>query len=168
MREGRVLYADRDHVHVLRYLGDIRHPLAPAISRFVDALVERFEGDRLIVDLSEADAIDSTNLGELARIASVLSERHAARAAIVSTREDISQVLHSMAFDQLFDICKEPVAAGEGEPIPDQPVSKELALQVILAAHRRLIELSDHNRREFGELVRQLERELSESRPASS
>jgi anti-anti-sigma factor len=168
MREGRVLYTDCDHVHVLRYLGDIRHPLAPAVSRFVDTLLEHFDGERLVVDLSEAEAIDSTNLGELARIAGLLSERHAARAAIVSTREEISQVLHSMAFDELFDIRNEPLVTLDGEPIPNQPVSKEVSLQVILAAHHRLMEMSDHNRRQFSEVVQQLERELSKSHSASS
>jgi anti-anti-sigma factor len=160
MREGRVLYSDGDHVHVLRYLGDIRHPLAPSVSGFVDTLLEHFDGERLVVDLSEAEAIDSTNLGELARIASVLSERHGARAAIVSTREDIDQVLRCMAFDELFDISKEPVTTTEGEPIPNLPASREVSLQVILAAHRRLVEMSEDNRRQFGDVVRQLEQEL--------
>jgi anti-anti-sigma factor len=168
MREGRVLYADRDHVHVLRYLGDIRYPLAPAVSCFVDTLLEHFQGDQLVVDLSDTDAIDSTNLGEIARIACLLSERHHARAAIVSTREDISQVLHSMAFDELFDIYNEPVESVEGEPIPTLSPSKDLSLQVILSAHRRLMEMSDHNRNQFSEVVKQLEQELSSSRSKSS
>jgi hypothetical protein len=44
MAEGRVLYADHDHVHVLRYVGDIRHPLAPSVSGFVDKLLEHLDG----------------------------------------------------------------------------------------------------------------------------
>ena len=105
MREGRVFYADHDHVHVLRYVGDVRHPLAHSVSGFVDKLFEHLDGDDLVFDLSEADAIDSTNLGEIARIADRLSARNGKRAAIVSTRPEISQVLFSMAFDQVFDIC---------------------------------------------------------------
>ena len=61
MTVGRVLYDDHDHVHVLRYVGDIRHPLAPSVSRFVDTLLEQFDGEDVVVDLSEVDTIDSTN-----------------------------------------------------------------------------------------------------------
>lgn len=168
MHEGQVLYAGHDHVHVLRYVGDVRHPLAPAVSRFVDKLLQHFDGDRLVVDLSDVDSIDSTNLGEIARIAALLSERHCARAAIVSTRADITQLLYSMAFGDVFDICTEPVAAEHAEPIPNMPASKELSLQVILAAHRRLMEISADNRMQFSQVVELLEQELARSNSTSS
>jgi anti-anti-sigma regulatory factor len=90
---------------VLRYVGDVRHPIAHSVSGFVDKLLEDFDDDDLVFDLSDADAIDSTNLGEIARIADRLSARSGKRAAIVSTRPEISHVLFSMAFDQVFDIC---------------------------------------------------------------
>jgi anti-anti-sigma factor len=167
MHEGRVLYADHDHVHVLRYVGDVRHPLAASVSGFVDALVPRLEGDDLVVDLSDAEAIDSTNLGEIARIADRLSDRGGKRVAIISPRPEISEVLFSMAFDEVFDICTEPTAMPEGEPIPDVAASKELSLQVILSAHRKLMQMSASNRNQFSEVVELMERELRKSRPPS-
>jgi anti-anti-sigma factor len=160
MPEGRVLYADHDHVHVLRYIGDIRHPIAPSVNRFVDALLQRFDGEDLVVDLSEADAIDSTNLGEIARIAVLLAERCSKRAAIVSPRFEISQVLYSMAFDEVFDICTESSKDVGGEPIPDVGATRRQSSQVILDAHRRLMQLSEGNRRQFSEVVELMEREL--------
>jgi anti-anti-sigma factor len=162
MGEGRVLYADQDHVHVLRYVGDIRHPLAPSVGRFVDTLLERFDGDELIVDLSEVDTIDSTNLGEIARIAVLLAERNGKRPAIVSTRFEINQVLYSMALDEVFDLRTEPGAKSDGEPIPTVAVTKELSLRVILAAHRRLMQMSEENRKKFAQVVELLELELKE------
>jgi anti-anti-sigma factor len=160
MGQGRVLYADNDHVHVLRYVGDIRHPLAPSISRFVDTLLERFEGEDVVVDLSEVEAIDSTNLGEIARIAVLLAEKNGKRAAIVSPRREISQVLHSMALDEVFDMLTESTPALGGEPIPTVAASRELSLQTILAAHRRLMQMNDENRKKFAQLVELLEQEL--------
>ena len=168
MHEGRVLYADHDHVHVLRYVGDIRHPLAPSIARFVDTLLEHFDGDDVVVDLSEVDAIDSTNLGEIARIASLLAERGGRRASIVSTRHEISQVLHSMAFDEVFDIRSQPDAEKDGEPIPTVAPSRELSMQVILSAHRRLMQMSESNRKKFADVVDLLERELQASAKGTS
>lgn len=163
MGQGRVLYADNDHVHVLRYVGDIRHPLAPSISRFVDTLLERFEGEDVVVDLSEVDAIDSTNLGEIARIAVLLAEKNRKRASIVSPRSEISQVLHSMALDEVFEMRTESTPAPGGEPIPTVSPSRELSLQTILAAHRRLMGMNEENRKKFSGVVELLELELQAS-----
>ena len=165
MREGNVLYADHDHVHVLRYVGDVRHPLASSVSGFVEGLLQRMNGDALVFDLSEADAIDSTNLGEMARIADRLSEHGGKRAAIISTRPEISSVLFSMAFDEVFDICTEAYGPPGGEPIPAVPTSRETSLRGILSAHRRLMQMSESNRKQFCEVVELLEREITPESP---
>jgi anti-anti-sigma factor len=161
MPEGRVLYADQDRVHVLRYVGDVRHPLAASVSAFVERLLEKLDGGELVFDLTEADAIDSTNLGEIARIADRLGARGGKRAAILSTRPAISQVLYSMAFDEVFDICTESTAIARGEPIPEVAASRECTLSVILSAHRRLMQMSETNRRQFAEVVDLMEHELA-------
>jgi anti-anti-sigma factor len=160
MREGRILYADHDRVHVLRYVGDVRHPLAASLSAFVDKLLERIDGDALVFDLTEADAIDSTNLGEIARIADRLGARGSKRAAILSTRPEISQVLYSMAFDEVFDICTELTAPAGGQAIPEVVPSRELTLRTILSAHQRLMLMSESNRKQFTEVVDLMEREI--------
>jgi anti-anti-sigma factor len=167
MLEGRVLYAGQDHVHVLRYVGDVRYPLAPSVSLFVDSLLERFECDDLVVDLSDTEAIDSTNLGEIARIADRLSARSGKRPAIVSPRPEISQLLFSMAFDEVFDICTETSAPVGGDPIPHVATSKEEALGVVLSAHRRLMQMCESNRKQFAEVVALMEQEAGSRRSGS-
>jgi anti-anti-sigma regulatory factor len=141
----------------------VRHTLAPAVSGFVDSIMDRMEDDSLVFDLCEAEAIDSTNLGEIARIADRLQARTGKRAAIISTRPEINQVLFSMAFDEVFDICTEAPAPAGGQPIPHLAASRELSLRIILAAHRRLMEMSESNRTQFSEVVELMERELEAS-----
>jgi anti-anti-sigma regulatory factor len=160
MLEGRILYADHDRVHVLRYVGDIRHPLAASVSGFVDVLLARMDAGDLVFDLTEAEAIDSTNLGEIARIADRLRAQGSKRATIISTRAEINQVLFSMAFDEVFDICTQSTVPAGGEPIPDSHASKELTLRVVLSAHQRLMQMSENNRKQFAEVVDLIEREL--------
>jgi anti-anti-sigma regulatory factor len=160
MHEGRVLYAGHDQVHVLRYVGDVRHPLAASVGAFVDAQLDRLERGELVFDLTEAEAVDSTNLGEMARIADRLGARGGKRPTILSTRPDINQVLLSMAFDEMFDICTESTELPCGDPIPDMPASREETLKIILSAHRRLMQMSDGNRTQFTEVVALMEREL--------
>ena len=163
MHEGRILYADHDHVHVLRYVGDVRHNLAASVSGFVDSLLDRMNMDNLVFDLSEAEAIDSTNLGEIARIGDRVGAKCGKKIAIISTRPEISTVLYSMAFDEVFDICTEPAGEAGGEPIPEVSASRELSLQIILAAHRRLMQMSESNRKQFAEVVDLMEREVGET-----
>ena len=160
MLEGRVLYAGHDHVHVLRYVGDVRFPLAPSVSDFVGSLLDRDPSDELVFDFSEAEAIDSTNLGAIARIADRLSLSTGKRAAIISPRPEISQVLFSMAFDEVFDICTEAAPTSGGEPIPDVKASKDASLQTILLAHQRLMQMSESNREQFREVVELMECQL--------
>jgi anti-anti-sigma factor len=163
MTEGHILYADQDNVHVLRYIGDIRHPLAPAVGAFVNDLVKRMNGDHLVVDLSETEAIDSTNLGEIARIAELLQHKGGRRAAIISTRPPISEVLYSMAFDEVFDVCTEPLLGFHAAPIPTVDATPEASLEIILDAHRRLMRLSENNRKQFCEVVELIEQQCRAS-----
>jgi anti-anti-sigma regulatory factor len=141
------------------------------VSGFIDSLFDRMDADDLVVDLSETEAIDSTNLGEIARIADLMSARGSKRAAIISTRPEISQVLFSMAFDEVFDICTEPTGANAtaarssfgGMPIPSVDASRDASLRTILSAHRRLMQMSESNREQFSEVVELMERELGAS-----
>ncbi|HKQ68379.1 MAG TPA: STAS domain-containing protein [Polyangiaceae bacterium] len=161
MAEGRVLYADNEDVHVLRYMGDIRHPLAPSISAFVDDLLDRMGPGDLVFDLSAAEAIDSTNLGELARIANLLQTHTGKRAIIAAPRPEVLRVLCSMAFDEVFHISSDPPASEGGEPIPAVSVAADASLHLILNAHRRLMQMNEKNRDQFSEVVELMETEIT-------
>ncbi len=161
MPEGRVLYAGHDHAHVLRYVGDVRHSLAPSVTGFVDALLDREPDAELLFDFSQAEMIDSTNLGAIARIADRVATANGKRATIFSPRREMTQVLFSMAFDEVFDICTEaPPVAGGGQPIPEIEASREVSSRSILQAHQRLMQMSQNNREQFREVVELMEHEL--------
>jgi anti-anti-sigma factor len=163
-------------VHVLRYIGRVNYVLAPAIRRFADELISHGEVRGWVFDLTEAELLDSTNLGLLARLAARASDttdEGPARSVIVSTSDDINSVLRSMRFDQIFDIVTAPVAAGTG-PIElpaeqaeesiggAEPSRRELG-QTMLDAHRALMALSEAGRVQFEDVVAALEAELSGS-----
>ena len=161
MPNGRVLYAHEGPVHVLRYVGAIKYPLAPSIDRFVNMLFDRERIDDLVVDLSEIDSIDSTNLGELARIAQRLLENGSHRPVIISTQEPISQLLRSMALDEVFQLSREvPVTKAEDEiPSTGQLGRNELG-QVMLAEHKCLASVDDANKQRFRDVIALMELEL--------
>lgn len=159
MPNGRVTHAEADGVHVLRYFGRVDYILAPAIKRFADDLVSHGDVRGWVFDLTEAEILDSTNLGLLARLGS------GGRNVIVSTSDDINSVLRSMSFDQIFDIVTAPPAAGDDtgdDPIGgDPPSSRELS-ETMLEAHRALVAMSESGRIQFQDVVAALEADLAE------
>jgi anti-anti-sigma factor len=176
MPSGRVVHAESGGVHVLRYIGRVNYVLAPAIRQFADDLISHGGVRGWVFDLTQAELLDSTNLGLLARLAARASDRTdegPARSVIVSTSDDINSVLRSMSFDQIFDIVTAPAASGTGPiELPDsapeesiggaEPSQRELG-QTMLDAHRALMALSEAGRVEFEHVVAALEAELSGS-----
>lgn len=162
MDSGQVLYGCHADVHVLRYIGDVRYPLAPSIKSFFDHLFDDGTGKGVVIDLAETSVIDSTNLGLLARLALRLSELGAPRATVLAPREDIYAVLASMGFDDVFDVRRS--ANGEAADSDSERISAvgggDLP-RVMLEAHRVLMELNDANADQFSEVVSMLENEVS-------
>ncbi|MGD8629780.1 MAG: STAS domain-containing protein [Gammaproteobacteria bacterium] len=159
MADGKVLHASHDGVHVLRYIGDIRYTLTPSINRFLEGVFAGPKPAGFVIDLTQADSIDSTNLGQLARIAMRMQELEAPRVTLVSNRTDINSVLASMALDEVFDIVEDtgPVAGAERE-LPQADADKETLARTLIDAHRALMELSEHNEEMFRDVVASLEK----------
>jgi anti-anti-sigma regulatory factor len=86
--------------------------MAPAIKHFAEGVLDGGEVKGWMFDLTEAELLDSTNLGLLARIAERVHRSGGARCVIVSTREDINCVLQSMAFDEVFELVTAPQSGG--------------------------------------------------------
>ena len=163
---GRILHASHEGVQVMRFVGEIRHPLGPALERFFDQLLkEKPKG--LVIDLGETRIIDSTCLGLLARTALRLRNQGLGRLTVVSPRADITDVLRSMSFDRLCTIVGEMPVATLQERVLAMPGAKpDVLLATMLDAHRTLMSLSEHNRLQFKDVVEALERE-SEASPYS-
>jgi anti-anti-sigma factor len=165
MPNGHVTHAEREGFHVLRYFGRVDYMLATSINRFADRMIENGHVGGLVFDLTEAENLDSTNLGLLARIAERVKTAGGGRSVIVSTSDNINCVLRSMCFDQIFDIVTDPTnfsIDGEGEIAPE-PQSQEDLLHTMLDAHRTLVSLSEADRLQFQDVVACLESELKES-----
>ena len=162
MPNGHVTHAQKEGFHVLRYFGRVDYMLATSINRFADRIIEKGGVGGLIFDLTEAENLDSTNLGLLARIAERVKNAGGGRSVIISTSDNINCVLRSMSFDQIFEIVTDPTdfsAVDDGE-IEAEPQSQEELLNTMLDAHRTLVSLSESDRLQFQDVVACLESEL--------
>ena len=159
MNNGKVLHASHDQVHVLRFIGDIRYPLSPSIDRFLEVIFSGPNPAGFVIDLTETERIDSTNLGLLVRIAKRMQALDARRVTIVSNRADINSVLTSMALDEVFDIVEDSdLKTAAGQEVPQEKTDRQSLERILIDTHRALMDLSEHNKETFQDVVASLEK----------
>lgn len=160
---GNILHAERDGIHYLRLVGTIRYPLAPSLDKFLKNIFTDSTPCAFLVDLSATEVIDSTNLGLLVKIARLMAERHAPAVVLFSPREDITEILISMGFDQFFQLVTDKSMYG-GNVVSCTPISisesepADLSL-TLLDAHRALMEMDARNEVIFRDVVYCLEQD---------
>ncbi|MEZ4269252.1 MAG: STAS domain-containing protein [Myxococcota bacterium] len=169
--EGDIRYAKQDGVCVLKLIGDIRYTTGPAavISRSLDTFFDKLFAtggfQDVVVDMTETTAIDSTNLGLLARLYTWMEEHGGRKPTLVSTNPDVTRTLESVGFDKVFNVVGERLAAtGELTKLPLVEGTQREMLQLILEAHRRLMEMSEDNAEMFAPAVALMDAELHRDR----
>ncbi|MDP5071873.1 MAG: STAS domain-containing protein [Congregibacter sp.] len=159
MIEGQVLAAQQHGAYVLRLVGDVRLTLCASIEDYVDGMLNDPQFTSVWVDLCDAQGIDSTTLGQLAKLAMAVYERYGFRPAIFCCDAGINRLLSSMGLDRLFEMHERTCCAtGSAQSIPMVPGSEDDVRQKVLDAHRTLMDVSPENRARFSELVATLER----------
>ncbi len=163
---GKVLFAEREGVHVLKFVGDVRVTLGPTINSFLKKLSQCENFRSMVIDLSETTGIDSTSLGLLAKISLNTQETFEAKPTIISPNEDITRILISMGFDQVFILLRELVTeCGQGGELPVEIMSESTLREQVIEAHKVLMSLNEKNHDEFRDLVDALEHEGSPDIP---
>jgi anti-anti-sigma factor len=159
MTEGRILAAEENGAYVLRLVGDVRLTLCASIEDYVDSMLEDPRFCSVWVDLCDAEGIDSTTLGQLAKLALAVHERYGFRPAIYCCDSGINRLLQSMGLDRLFEMHEKTCCAtGCSQLIPVVAGSEDKVRERVLEAHRVLMGVSEDNRERFQDLVATLER----------
>ena len=163
---GKILFAEQDGVHVLKFIGEVRLTLGPTISTFLAKLESCDHFQSMIIDLSETETIDSTALGLIAKIGICTREYFDSRASIVSPREDITRILSSMAMEQVCVVTSDGVVSEASglQELPTEITSEEVLRDQVLDAHKTLMALADQNFDKFQDLVEALENEKEQER----
>lgn len=162
MDTGAVFYGKQDHTYILKFVGDIRYTLGYSLDTFLNRLFEKKDFDDILIDLTETTAIDSTSLGLLAKVANFMRDRFDKKTTIISSNEDVNQVLDSVDFYEVFTICEECRAdVGGAKQLPISQAPQEEMAKTLLDAHNVLSELSEDNRIRFKDVVEALKEELA-------
>jgi len=159
MADGRLLAASENGAYVLRLVGDVRLTLCGSIEDFVEQMLDDPQFSSVWVDLCDTTGLDSTTLGQLAKLALAVHERYGFRPAVYCCDAGINRLLQSMGLDRLFDMHEKTCCAtGCAQMVPMVPGSEDEVRERVLEAHRVLMDVSEDNRARFADLVSTLER----------
>ncbi|MCC7516662.1 MAG: STAS domain-containing protein [Pseudomonadales bacterium] len=152
--EGRALVAEHNGAYVLKLVGDVRLTVSMSIDQFVEKMFSCVSCQSVIVDLTEAEGLDSTTLGMLAKMALFVRKQLQVRPLVVTDNDSIVRLLCSMGFEQIFDIqrSREVCAVAEQE-LETATLDEKAAREKVLQAHQILMTLNQKNRETFKELV---------------
>ena len=158
MQEGKILVAQYQGTFVLKLVGDVRLTLCTTMDAFFKEMFSNPDFAGVLIDLSEAECIDSTSLGLLAKLAIQAKRRFQLVPIIISPNPNITRLLDSMGFGRVFDICdsvQEPSDSFGELPIISE--DEDCVRERIIEAHRVLMDMNEKNRETFSPLVSALE-----------
>jgi anti-anti-sigma factor len=162
MTSGQIQVAYCRGVHVIRLIGDVRLNLCSALERYLDQILAGEALTNVLIDLSQAEGVDSTTLGQMAKISIVSRERFGITPTITSPNPSITKILLSMGFDHVFHIIDEPFSdEAEFEEWAAATLSEDETREQVISAHKVLMSLNDKNKDAFRELVDSLESDRS-------
>ena len=157
---GKIFVALQGDVGVIRLVGDIRVTLCTSIDKTIDNILCADHPYRdVIIDLREAESIDSTSLGLLAKLSIHSKKRYNIRPTIVSTNPSITKLLNGVGFPQIFNILTslDQDCPGCQEFTASNQLDEAAAKTKVIEAHKILMDLNLENRAAFRELVNTLE-----------
>ena len=164
MTDGQILYSKVANRYFIKFTGTLRYTISRGLDVFLNKMFEDPALEDVLLDISEAEYFDSTNLGLLAKIASQMQKRFNRKVTLFSTNPNINFLLDNIGLNKVFIIVDKPDFTAENlQKIPDlQDTERERAL-VILEAHRQLMALNETNHDTFKSIVELLEKDVSKS-----
>jgi len=158
MRLGQILVADHAGVYVIKMTGDVRLTLCISFDQFIDAMLAAANFTSVLFDLSEAEAVDSTTLGLMAKISLLAQERRASKPVILATNASIQRILETMGFADIFIIVdKLNVELSPEKKLTVIECDENMVKEKVIEAHKILMGLNDQNHETFKNLVNMLE-----------
>ncbi|WP_292950347.1 MULTISPECIES: STAS domain-containing protein [unclassified Neptuniibacter] len=158
MQEGLIYSAFVDGSFVLKFVGDVRLTLCASLDCHLDKVLDQPDVTDILIDLTQAEGIDSTSLGLIAKLSIKANQRDLGKPTLVSTDPDITRILYTMGFDHIFILLEElPLTVRDLQQLPLVQESVDEMKERIISAHRVLMTLNETNREAFKDLVSTLE-----------
>ena len=157
-------YCKKNKHFFIKISGRATYDFCDGFKDFVDKVIDENLSDAVLIDLSETEYLDSTNLGLLAKIAVYQLENYQSKATILSTEENITQLIINTGLEQIFNIINvDNNQTSEWTNIMSKQFddSKKLS-KTLLETHEILMNLNDKNKSEFKDVVNLLKTKNTE------
>src|SRR5512143_570812 len=102
MTAGQAFYAKQGDTLIIKLVGDIRYTMSCSVDDFLEQWFAKENGDKMQIDLSAVECIDSTSLGLLAKAANFMHTRFGNKVTLTSPNPDITQLLDNVGFTTVF------------------------------------------------------------------
>ena len=113
---------------------------------------------KVVVDMLEAEGLDSTTLGLLAKLGLHCRKQYGIDVQVFCQNPSILRTLDCMGFDELFDIFQDvPEISAKLQSITSVNSEVDEIRKQVLEAHKLLVQLNPKNSSEFIDLIRALE-----------
>ena len=158
MSAGKILVAEHEGTFVLKLVGDVRLTLCTTIDEYCAEMFSKPTFVGVIVDLSEAEGVDSTTLGLLAKLAIQAGQRFQLTPIILCPNPNLVRLLHSMGFQKVMDIRENfPTQSEVFGELAIKNADEGTVKQKVIEAHRLLMDMNEQNRETFSALMTSLE-----------
>lgn len=166
--QGQIFHARFGDVCVLKFVGSIgftsrwTFPLSTALRAFLDKLFKEKDFENIVVDLTEATGVDSTNLGLLAEVARFSKDEFKRKPTLIAREGRVSKALKVTGFDALYDIfIMDTTIQGKLQPLTGADEGYVDVARMILDAHLILSDMNEENRKLFKNVVDALEADIA-------
>ena len=158
MSAGKILVSDEEGDYLLKFVGDVRVTLCGSLNRYMDRIFGSSDVKKVVIDMLEADGLDSTTLGLTAKLGLHCRKEYGVHVQVFCQNQSILRTLDCMGFDEIFDIFQEiPNLNAKLHSIDPVNADVDEIRQQVLEAHRILVRLNPENSAEFTDLIRALE-----------
>lgn len=162
VESGKILVADHQGTYMIKMSGDVRLTLCMAFDECIETLFSRSDFETVMFDLSQADNLDSTTLGLIAKVGVKCASEKISRPVVYCVNPAVIRLLGTMGIDEVCDITDRIPADIQTAPQYQDlencqsAENEELVKNKILESHHVLMELNDKNRQTFKDLVNTL------------
>ena len=168
LSDGKYYFTQDNKKAFFKFTGTLKYTSSSKFDTFLDNLLgNKPDFEDVLIDLSEAVFLDSTNLGFLARIAEFMSEKYGKKVTIYSPKEEINKLLESVGFDEVFvlvkNIDKQEKDLTEISSAKDAERSRS---EMMLDAHKALINVCKKNADKFCDVVDLLQKSVNDEKKA--
>ena len=155
---GTILAASVDGNEYLKFKGAVRYSHCAGLEAYIDELFARENIKLIIIDLEEAEILDSTALGLLARIAIEYRRISDKKPTIFLKNSELKNIIKRVCFDQVFELIYDRGQKLNQEflELSKEQQDEEQVLKRVLDAHKNLAQLDAENESLYRDITKVL------------